>query len=131
MSTVPLTPSTERTRCGWPSRTGMQSVTRTVPVAVSNSVSSTRVSGRYQRRVARMRRRAAGGRDPPEAVLLVTQEPGEARGRVEMRQAQPVDGAVDAHQGCRVEVSDDGVILDALAHGLILARFSPRCTARC
>ncbi len=54
MSTVPLTPSTERTRCGWPSRLGMQSVIRTVPVAVSNSVSSTSESGRYQRRVARM-----------------------------------------------------------------------------
>ena len=54
MSTVPLTPSTERTRCGWPSRTGMQSVTRTVPVAVSYSVSTTNVSGRYQRRVDRI-----------------------------------------------------------------------------
>ena len=32
----------------------MQSVTRTVPVAVSNSVSSTSVSGRYQRRVAKI-----------------------------------------------------------------------------
>ena len=32
----------------------MQSVTRTVPVAVSYSVSTTSVSGRYQRRVARM-----------------------------------------------------------------------------
>ncbi len=53
MSTVPLTPSTDRTRCGWLSRTGMQSVTRTVPVGVSNSVSSTRESARYQRRVAR------------------------------------------------------------------------------
>ena len=54
MSTVPLTPSTERTRCGWLSRTGMQSVMRTVPVAVSNSVSSTSESARYHRRVARM-----------------------------------------------------------------------------
>ena len=54
MSTVPLTPSTERTRCGWVSRTGMQSVMRTVPVGVSNSVSSTSESARYQRRVARI-----------------------------------------------------------------------------
>ena len=52
MSTEPLTPSTERTRWGWLSRTGMQSVMRTVPVGVSNSVSSTRVLARYQRRVA-------------------------------------------------------------------------------
>ena len=52
MSTLPLTPSMERTRCGCSSRTGMQSVMRTVPVGVSNSVSSTSVSGRYQRRVA-------------------------------------------------------------------------------
>ena len=53
MSTDPLTPCTERTRWGWPSRTGMQSVIRTVPDAVSNSVSSTKVSGLYQRRVAK------------------------------------------------------------------------------
>ena len=66
-------------------------------------------------------RGTSGGGDLPEPVILVAQQPGEARGRVEVRQAQPVDGAVDAHQGGRVEVSDDGVILDALAHGLILA----------
>ena len=46
---------------GWSSRTGMQSVTRTVPVAVSYSVSTTRVSGRYQRRVARMADGAPAG----------------------------------------------------------------------
>ncbi len=54
MSTVPVTPSTERTRCGWLSRTGMQSVMRTVPDAVSYSVSRTSESGRYHRRVARI-----------------------------------------------------------------------------
>src|ERR1700722_15469834 len=43
-----------------------------------------------------------------------------------MREAQPVDGAVEAHQGRRMEISDDGVILDALAHGVILACRSAR-----
>ncbi len=46
MSTEPETPSTTRTTCGLSSRTGMQSMRRTVPVAVSNSVSRTSVSSR-------------------------------------------------------------------------------------
>ena len=80
MSTVPLTPSTERTRCGWPSRTGMQSVTRTVPVAVSYSVSTTNVSGRYQRRVDRIADGPPAGGDPPKPVLLGAQEPAKHEG---------------------------------------------------
>ena len=124
MSTVPLTPSTERTRCGWSSRTGMQSVTRTVPSAVSNSVSSTSVSGRYQRRVARMAVGAAGRRDLPEAVVLVAEQLGEARRRVEVRQAQPVDRAVHPDQGGGVQVADDGVVLDRAGSWPHSCRFS-------
>src|SRR5580698_4627749 len=90
ISTLPLTPSTDRTRCGWPSRRG----------------------------------------DLPVTVVLGAEQTGEARGRVEVRQAQPVDGAVDAHQGSRVEISDDGVILDALAHEVILAGSSRYAGAR-
>jgi hypothetical protein len=50
MSTWPVTPSTSRISTGSAPRTGMQSATRTVPEAVANSVSSTRVPGRYRRR---------------------------------------------------------------------------------
>ena len=48
--TLPRRPSTMRTRSGWSARGGMQSMTATVPEAVSNSVSSTSVSPRYRRR---------------------------------------------------------------------------------
>ena len=46
MSTVPARPSTRRTTWGCESRIGMQSVIRTVPVGVSNSVSRTSESFR-------------------------------------------------------------------------------------
>jgi hypothetical protein len=46
MGTAPRVPRTSRTRCGVSARTGMQSVTVSTPAAVSNSVSSTSVSGR-------------------------------------------------------------------------------------
>ena len=65
--------------------------------------------------------RRTGGRELPEAVVLVTEQPREARRGVEVGQAQPVDGPVEAHQGGRMKIADDGVVLDALRHGLILA----------
>ena len=40
----------------------------------------------------------AGRGDPEAPALLVVQDGGEDAGRVEARQAQPVDGAVHAHQ---------------------------------
>ena len=52
MSTAPLEHSTNRTTLGLCSLTGMQSVIRTLPSGRSNSLSSTRVSPRYWRRVA-------------------------------------------------------------------------------
>ena len=55
MSTRPVTPSTSRISTGSVPRTGMQSASRTVPEAVLNSVSSTRVPGRYRRRTWLMR----------------------------------------------------------------------------
>ncbi len=81
---------------------------------------------------------AAGRRELPVAVGLVTEEPSEAGGGVEVRQAHPVDRSVDADEGGGVQVADDGVILDALAHGPhscrsnpLGRRFSPICTDRC
>jgi hypothetical protein len=52
IGTRPRTPSTMRTTSGASPRGGMKSITRTTPSVVSNSVSSTRVSSRYRRRVA-------------------------------------------------------------------------------
>ena len=58
--------------------------------------------------------------DLPEAVGLVAEEPSEAGGRVEVRKAQPVDRAVHPDEGCGVQVPDDGVVLDRLAHASFL-----------
>jgi hypothetical protein len=52
IGTRPRTPSTIRTTSGAAPRGGMKSISRTVPSAVSNSVSSTSVSSRYRRRTA-------------------------------------------------------------------------------
>ena len=46
IGTRPLTPSTIRITCGAPSRGGMKSIMRTVPVSVSHSDSSTSDSPR-------------------------------------------------------------------------------------
>ncbi len=46
---MPLTPSIIRATTGSPLRGGMQSVSRTVPDPVTNSVSRISVSGRYRR----------------------------------------------------------------------------------
>ena len=54
IGTRPRTPSTMRTTSGASPRGGMKSISRTTPSAVSNSVSSTRVSSRYRRRTARI-----------------------------------------------------------------------------
>ena len=57
--------------------------------------------------------------DPEEAPFLVVEDRREDARRVEVRQAAPVDGPVDAHQGDRVQVADDAVGLDRLvAHFL-------------
>ena len=69
----------------------MQSVTRTVPVSVSNSVSSTSESGRYQRLVETTDAGASVGAMLPEPVTLVSEQAGEAGTGVEMGQAEPVD----------------------------------------
>ena len=55
------------------------------------------------------------GRGNPEApALLVVQDGGEDARRIEVRQTQPVDGAIHPHQRRRAHVADDAVILDGL-----------------
>src|SRR5512138_3489441 len=48
----------------------------------------------------------------PPAVLGRAEERGEARGRVETRQAQPVDRAVAPHQRSALAVADQRIVLD-------------------
>ncbi len=59
---------------------------------------------------------ARGGGQEPRAVLLVAEEGGEARGRVESGQAQPVDGTVGAHQCRGVQVAEHSVVFDPQSH---------------
>ena len=56
------------------------------------------------------------GPEEPVAVVVVAQQPGEAGRGVELRQAQPVQGAVDADQCRGVAVADGGVVLDRQRH---------------
>ena len=56
------------------------------------------------------------GPEEPVAVVVVAQQPGEAGRGVELRQAQPVQGAVDADQCHGVAVADGGVVLDRQRH---------------
>ena len=60
----------------------------------------------------------AGGGQEPAAVLGGAQQGGEAGGRVEARHAQPIDRAVARHQGARLAVADQRVVLDAARHGV-------------
>jgi hypothetical protein len=52
IGTAPRSPSTTRSTSGFSWRGDMQSVRRTAPAAVSQSVSSTSVPSRYRRRTA-------------------------------------------------------------------------------
>src|SRR5581483_6971247 len=63
---------------------------------------------------------AGCGRGDPEAPALVgVEERPEHAGRVEARQAQPIDRPVQADQGGAVHVADDAVVLDRfVAHRL-------------
>lgn len=66
------------------------------------------------------------GCDAPVAVVLVAEQSGEAGGRVEAWQAQPVDRAVHADQGRGLFVADEGVVLDTWVHGVRVPCLSVR-----
>ena len=53
-----------------------------------------------------------GGRDQEPAMVLVTDQGGQAGATIEPRPAQPVDAAVAANKRRGHAVADDGVILD-------------------
>ena len=50
--------------------------------------------------------------DQPASVVLVAEQLGEHAVRVETRQAKPVDGTVEAHQGRGLAITDKRVILN-------------------
>ncbi len=54
----------------------------------------------------------AVGREQPAAVALVPEQRGEARARVEAREAEPVDRAVAPDERRRLQVADQPVVLD-------------------
>src|SRR5262249_55073733 len=58
----------------------------------------------------------AGRADAPVAVILGAEQPGEARGRVEPGQAEPVDRAIPADQRRGLHVADERVVLDQSRH---------------
>jgi len=67
---------------------------------------------------------------PPPAGIGGVEQGGEARGGVEVRQAQPVERPVPADQRGGVQVADDGVVLDA-RHAQQPARSSTTFTSSC
>jgi hypothetical protein len=56
--------------------------------------------------------------EQPAAVLRGAEQGREARGRVETRQAQPVDGPPPAHERGRAQVAQHGILLDRRGHGV-------------
>src|SRR5690606_12581451 len=52
----------------------------------------------------------------PAAVILVAEQRGERAGRVQSRQAQPVDAALPRDQSRGAAVAEQGVVLDAQSH---------------
>ena len=53
----------------------------------------------------------------PAPVVLVPQQRAEHSGRVEAREAQPVDAALPRDQGAGVQIGQQGVVLQGGAHG--------------
>jgi hypothetical protein len=81
----------------------MKSMMRTVPSSVSKSVSRISVSWR---------------RELPASVVRRSEQCGEARAGVEAGEAAPVDRPVDADERARLQVADEGVVLDPRRHGV-------------
>ncbi len=64
----------------------------------------------------------APGSDPPPSVALVTEQGRQTCAGVEPGEAEPVDRTVPGHEGCRLGVTDQRVVLDRLAHRPLLRR---------
>ncbi len=62
------------------------------------------------------------GPERPSAVLLVAEERGEARARVEARKAEPVDAAMTRDERSGLQVADEAVVLDQCGHACTLSR---------
>ena len=108
-----------RTMSGASSRIGIESTTCRTPSAVWKSVSSTSVPCA----VAPLGTPHVVCRgEQPAPVRLVAEQRGEAGGRVEARQAEPVDRAVVADERRRLGVADQRVVLDPQRHRVRCAR---------
>src|SRR5660398_183276 len=54
--------------------------------------------------------------DAPGTVVLISEQGGEEGGGVEAGEAQPIDGTVLAHQGGRLRISDQTIVLYGQSH---------------
>ena len=86
---------------------GMKSFSTTRPLAVRSSVRSTMVSSTYSSRLARL-----DGAQPPGTAGF-TQDAGEAGGRIERREAGPVDRSVTRDERRSLTVREQRVVRDA------------------
>jgi hypothetical protein len=59
----------------------------------------------------------AGRGDAEAAPLPVVEDGAEDARRIEVRQAEPVDGTVHPHQRRRAQIADDAIVLDGLVVG--------------
>ena len=64
------------------------------------------------------------------AVLVVSEQRGEARARVEAREAEPVDGPLARHERGGLQVADEAVVLDPRGHARTLPRAAPESPVR-
>ncbi len=108
-----------RTMSGASPRGGMKSMVRIDPLAVSNS--------RFQdQRVVSVPSgddlERLDGRKQPPSVVGVSEQRCEARAGIEPREAAPVDRAVAADERCGLEITDEAVVLDALAWEMVAGR---------
>ena len=72
---------------------------------------------RGARKIAARHSRPGFGRaDDPAAVLDAPQERGETGGRIEARQAQPIDRAVAVHERRGARIADQSVVFDQARH---------------
>ena len=89
----------------------MVSMSRTLPARVSHLVSNTSESPRYWRRVAGPPSAGASCQVPG---LLAAEQSGKTGRRVEPRQAQPVDGTPARHERGGLQVTEQGVVFEAV-----------------
>src|SRR5437867_9693682 len=130
MGTRPARPSIRRasSRIGASPMPGsvIASVTRTIPLSVTNVVSSTLVPGTYRRCTSNGTSGHSSKRPPRSASRR-----GEDARRVEVRQTQPIDATIARDQRDGATVADHGIVPDRrVATRQIYLAGAERSTAR-